>query len=56
MAPGHIRGERLGVRLIPYPGFIAKNQTEFKKPIEIFIGPLTSRLLVRTNCGARSDH
>ena len=41
-APGHIRWERDGVRLIPRPDFIAKNQTATGKSIEIFIKPITA--------------
>ena len=40
-ASGHLRWERQGVRLIPCPGFIAKNQTASNKPVEIFISPLS---------------
>ena len=40
-APGHIRWEREGVRLIPRPDFIAKNQTATNKQVEIFIKPIT---------------
>ena len=41
-APGHIRWEPGGVRLIPNPTFIAKNQTASSDPVEIFIQPLSS--------------
>ena len=41
---GHIRWERSGVRLIPNPSYIAKNQTASSPPVEIFystyLGPL----------------
>ena len=36
-APGHIRCERGGVRLIPNPLYIAKNQTAASDPVEIYI-------------------
>ena len=39
-APGHIRWERTGVRLIPNPTYIAKNQTASSKSVEIFVQPL----------------
>ena len=43
-ASGHIRWERSGVRLIPNPYYIAKNQTVSSHPVEIFystyLGPL----------------
>lgn len=41
-APGHIRWERDGVRLTPRPDFVAKNQTESSRPVEIVIRPLTA--------------
>ena len=41
-APGHIRWERGGVRLIPNPSYVAKNQTASSKPVEIFIQPLSA--------------
>ena len=41
-APGHIRWEKDGVRLIPRPGFIAKNQTANCKAIEIFLKPISA--------------
>ena len=41
MAPGHIRWEKDGVRLIPTPSFLAKNQSASSKPVELFIKPLT---------------
>ena len=41
-APGHIRWEREGVRLVPKPSFIAKNQTASSTPVEIFIRPLSA--------------
>ena len=41
-APGHIRWERGGVRLIPKPSYVAKNQTASSKPVEIFIQPLSA--------------
>ena len=40
-APGHIRWERHGVRLIPKPSFIAKNQTDSSGAIEVFLSPLS---------------
>ena len=42
VSPGHIRWERKGVRLIPRPSFIAKNQTVSSGPVEIFLCPLSS--------------
>ena len=41
-APGHIRWEPGGVRLIPNPSYIAKNQTSSSSPVEIFIQPLSA--------------
>ena len=41
-APGHIRWERDGVRLIPRPDFIAKNQTAKNKTVEIFLKPISA--------------
>jgi len=41
-APGHIRWEPRGVRLIPNPSYIAKNQTASSEPVEIFIQPLSA--------------
>ena len=41
-APGHIRWEPGGVRLLPSPSYIAKNQTAASSPVEIFIQPLSS--------------
>ena len=36
-APGHVRWERTGVRLIPNPSYIAMNQTASLAPVEISI-------------------
>ena len=41
-APGHVRWERAGVRLIPNPSYVAKNQTASSQPVEIFIQPLSA--------------
>ena len=41
-APGHVRWERAGVRLIPNPSYVAKNQTASSQPVEIFIQPLST--------------
>ena len=41
-SPGHIRWERDGVRLIPRPGFIAKNQTTGSKTVEIILKPISA--------------
>ena len=41
VASGHIRWEKEGVRLIPTPSFLAKNQSASSKPVELFIKPLT---------------
>ena len=41
-APGHIRWERTGVRLIPNPSYIAKNQTASSAPVEIFLQPISA--------------
>ena len=41
-APGHVRWERTGVRLIPNPLYIAKNQTASSAPVEVFIQPLSA--------------
>ena len=41
-APGHIRWERSGVRLISNPSYIAKNQTASSPPVEIFIQPISA--------------
>ena len=38
-APGHIRWD--GVRLIPNPSYVAKNQTASSKPVEIFLSSLS---------------
>ena len=38
-APGHIRWD--GVRLIPNPSYVAKNQTASSKPVEIFLSNLS---------------
>ena len=42
VALGHIRWEKDGVRLIPTPSFLAKNQSASSKPVELFIKPLTA--------------
>ena len=34
--PGHVRWEPAGVRLVPRPGFIAKNQSPSSQSVEIF--------------------
>ena len=39
---GHIRWERTGVRLIPNPSYIAKNQTASSAPVEIFLQPISA--------------
>lgn len=41
-APGHVRWERGGVRLLPAPSYIAKNQTASSGPVEIFLQPLSA--------------
>ena len=41
-APGHIRWERTGVRLIPNPSYIAKNQTASSALVEIFLQPISA--------------
>ncbi|XP_063955551.1 uncharacterized protein LOC135154172 [Lytechinus pictus] len=41
ISPGHIRWEWRGVRLIPTPSFIAKNQTATSGSIEFFLAPLS---------------
>ena len=41
-ATGHVRWERGGVRLLPNPSYIAKNQTAASGPVEIFIEPLST--------------
>ena len=41
--PGHLRWEASGVRLIPRPGFIAKNQSMTSGSVEIFL-PFISTL------------
>ncbi|XP_054752446.2 uncharacterized protein LOC129258014 [Lytechinus pictus] len=41
ISPGHIWWERRGVRLIPTPSFIAKNQTATSGSIEFFLAPLS---------------
>ena len=38
-APGHFRWD--GVRLIPNPSYVAKNQTASSKPVEIFLSSLS---------------
>ena len=38
-APGHIRWD--GVRLIPNPSYVAKNQTASSKPVKIFLSSLS---------------
>ena len=38
-APGHTRWD--GVRLIPNPSYVAKNQTASSKPVEIFLSSLS---------------
>ena len=40
--PGHIRWEPAGVRLIPRPDFIAKNQSPSSQPVEIFLPTMSS--------------
>ena len=42
--PGHLRWEASGVRLIPRPGFIAKNQSMTSGSVEIFLIPAISTL------------
>ena len=34
---GHVCWEPLGVRLVPRPGYIAKNQSEASRPVDIFL-------------------
>ena len=54
---GHIRWETSGVRLIPRPGFIAKNQTESSNPVEIFLPMLSTHSSVvedKTWCPVRA--
>ena len=40
--PVIIRWERTGVRLIPNPSYIAKNQTASSAPVEIFLQPISA--------------
>ena len=40
--PGHIRWEPAGVRLVPRPGFIAKNQSPSSQSVEIFLPSMSS--------------
>ena len=47
LAPGHVRWERGGVRLVPAPGFIAKNQLASSAPVEIFLPSIASASSVR---------
>ena len=49
LAKGHVRWERGGVRLIPSPGFIAKNQTAGSPPVEIFLPTISSLSSVRAD-------
>ena len=46
-AQGHLRWERGGVRFIPTPSYIAKNQTASSGPVEIFIQPLSAHSSVQ---------
>ena len=41
LTPGHVRWERHGVRLVPRPTYIAKNQTATSGPVEIVLRPLS---------------
>ena len=41
VSPGHVRWENRGVRLIPIPSFIAKNQTASSGSVEVFLSPLS---------------
>ncbi|PIK43356.1 hypothetical protein BSL78_19788 [Apostichopus japonicus] len=53
-AEGHIRFDSRGVRLVPDPKFLAKNQTLAFIPGDIFLAKLSlPPTLRRTNCGAR---
>ena len=47
VSPGHLRFDRLGVRLVPSPSFIAKNQTASSGSIEICLSPLARFSSVR---------
>ena len=40
--PGYIRWEPAGVRLVPRPGFIAKNQSPSSQLVEIFLPSMSS--------------
>ena len=40
--PGHIRWEPAGIRLVPRPGFIAKNQSPSSQSVEIFLPSMSS--------------
>ena len=40
--PGHIRWEPAGVRLVPRPGFIAKNQSPSSQSVEMFLPSMSS--------------
>ena len=40
--PGHIRWEPNGVRLVPRPDFIAKNQSPSSQSVEIFLPSISS--------------
>ena len=40
--PGHVRWEPAGVRLVPRPNFIAKNQSPSSQPVEIFLPSMSS--------------
>lgn len=56
-AEGHIRWEPGGVRLIPNPSYIAKNQTMSSDPVEIFIQPLSAHSSIvedKTWCPVRA--
>ena len=39
---GHIRWEPAGVRLVPRPGFIAKNQSPSSQSVEVFLLSMSS--------------
>ena len=55
-APGHVRWERTGVRLIPSPSYIAKNQTASSAPVEVLSNlSRPTPPLRRTKCGVQYE-
>ena len=49
VVPGHFRWKPAGVRLVPRPGFFAKNQSPSSQSVEIFLPSISSFSSVETD-------